>query len=562
MQRVVTCAMAMLGCSLLAAATETNLKVVDVFAAYDLSAAEELAAAGRSPDAFWQEQIDRMNLCLVNSGLSEDFTFRLAGSACFDVDTRRSALPEILSELGDAKTATGVWKQVWAARDACGADLFTFATGGDIKYSQRGFGWTLAGSSGTYGLDARTGRSQLTTRWQEHVADNYCFSVVSLQAIAAENDYTLAHEVAHNMGCGHPDDHADWQGTYDFSYARRFADGLVTVMGYGNGAMLRVAPVFSSPDVTFEGLTTGDVTHDNVRTLRNNYRFVAGYRVSQQAAEGPGDTPAVDPADPDRDFAPSGAFAPAKAVAVKADSPYQGGVFGADGSIQGVIQLKIGKMNVKKAISKVGGTVVFGDGRKFTVKAANVPTGETPQAADLTVTKLGTLSLTFGANGFSGRLTTTDGRVMPVRTADVMGGLKARPATFRMAPPENLGGFPVIASCLPDGTEVRTVNGKWVTDKASVVKYVKVKDPVTAAAAFELLVDTGHGKTNRSGLKLAYAAKTGTFKGSFTFYVDAGTAAKPKIKKVKATVMGVVVDGVARGTATVRNAGSWPVAVE
>lgn len=549
-----------------AAPAESRLDIIDVFVAYDHSAKEELERAALAPEAFGQEQIDRMNRCLVNSGLAGDFTFRFVGCAAFDVDTRDATLPDILVSLADAGTAVGEWKRVWTARDACGADLFTFVTGGDIKYNQRGLGWTLAGETGTYGLDAQTGRSQLTTRWQRNVANLYCFNVVSLRAISEENDYTLAHEIAHNMGCGHPDDYADWQGIFDFSSAQAFADGLVTVMGYANGARLQVAPVFSSPDVKFEGLVTGDVTHDNVRTLRNTYRFVAGYRVAQNPPSPSPPSSSDDPTGNDGGaeeeilgFTPTGAFAPAKAVAVKIGSPYVGGLFDASGAVLGVLTLKIGKMNAKKQLSKVGGTIVMADGRKFTVKSADAPTGETPRQTVLTVTKLGSLTLTLGANGFAGRLTAVDGQVFLTRTADVMGGLKASPATFQMESVKMLGEMPVIADCLPDGAVVKTVSGKWTFEKAASVKYVKIKG--SSPAAFERVIDTSRGKTNVSALKLSYTAKAGTFKGGFTFYADAGTVAKPKLKKVKATVTGVVVDGVGSGVAVVKNTGSWPVSI-
>ena len=79
-------------------------------------------------------------------------------------------------------------------------------------------------------------------------------------------------------------------------------------------------------------------------------------------------------------------------------------------------------------------------------------------------------------------------------------------------------------STLPDGVPVSSVGGKWALPKAGKVALVK-----GAAAAND--VDTGKFGGNPSGLKLSYAAKTGTFKGSFALYQDV-SAGRPKLKKI------------------------------
>ena len=103
---------------------------------------------------------------------------------------------------------------------------------------------------------------------------------------------------------------------------------------------------------------------------------------------------------------------------------------------------------------------------------------------------------------------------------------------------------------LPDGEGVdfSVSEKKWVFAKAAVVKYAKSKD----AGRMELLVDLGKdgAKTNLCGLKLSVNDKTGVFKGGFTVYVEAGTPEKPKVKKFKFKVSGVLVDGVGSGYAS------------
>ncbi|MBP5511155.1 MAG: hypothetical protein J6Z49_09585, partial [Kiritimatiellae bacterium] len=90
-----------------------------------------------------------------------------------------------------------------------------------------------------------------------------------------------------------------------------------------------------------------------------------------------------------------------------------------------------------------------------------------------------------------------------------------------------------------------TVKGaKWDAGKAAKVAY---KGGVVSVAG-----------ANVSGLKLAFTAKTGTFKGSFTVYSVKGG----KLVKTKFTVNGAVVDGVAYGAAFNKKAGSVPVEIE
>lgn len=564
----------------LGAATETRLDVVDVMVAFDQSAQQWLADnGGVSVDEFAQAQIDRVNLCLRNSGLDGDFTFRLAGTMVAEVDASAMTVPDVLvNGLQSSAKATGAWKQVWQKRDALGADLFSFVIGGAAKGGVAGLGYTLAVESGR-SVSESVGLATFTDGWIRLAADGFCFNVLSLEALVREGDYTMAHEIAHNMGCGHSDAEGVGERFYEFSAGCRFGS-YVSVMGYASEGYV-VAPVFSSPSVTYDGLVTGDATHDNVRTLRNNYRAVAQYRVSLSAPAPVDPPPAVDPqpedpppaagpdpapVDPPAElepvlgFTPSGAFGPLRAV--NAVAPYVGGVYDEEGRVCGVLQLKVGKKNDGKGSSKVSGAVVLMSGKKHALKAVEVKTGSTPGVRDgIVVTGLGTLSLAVADNGFSGRIATANGTLL-VKTAAVGGDLASRGPVFRMEAVDALESFPVLASCLPDGTEIGAANGRWTLPKAAKVKYAKVKG--ATPAAYELVIDEGRNgaNVNRSGLKLSYAAKTGLFKGSFTLYADAGTEAKPKLKKYKASVVGMVVDGVGYGQAACKKpAMSWPVEI-
>ena len=70
-------------------------------------------------------------------------------------------------------------------------------------------------------------------------------------------------------------------------------------------------------------------------------------------------------------------------------------------------------------------------------------------------------------------------------------------------------------------------------------------------------VDASKLGENPSALKLTYKASDGSFKGSFKTYADLN--GRPKATTVK--VVGVLVNGVGYGTATVKG-GSAPVTIE
>lgn len=123
-------------------------------------------------------------------------------------------------------------------------------------------------------------------------------------------------------------------------------------------------------------------------------------------------------------------------------------------------------------------------------------------------------------------------------------GNLAGPSSFAME-----GSFETDAEILPDGTPVTPSGTKWSLPKADKVKFDRETE------SYEVLTDYG----NPAGLKLAYTAKTGAFKGSFKVYAvtDAG-----KSKKYTATVTGAVIDGTGYGAAVIKNVGAVPVIIE
>ena len=102
---------------------------------------------------------------------------------------------------------------------------------------------------------------------------------------------------------------------------------------------------------------------------------------------------------------------------------------------------------------------------------------------------------------------------------------------------------------LPDGVSVAQNGTKWVVAGGAKAGKIAIKNGV---------LDDSNAGANPSGLKLAYKAKDGTFKGAFkAYYMEKG-----KLKSVAVGVTGVMVGKVGYGTATVKKLGSVAVRIE
>ena len=249
-------------------------------------------------------------------------------------------------------------------------------------------------------------------------------------------------------------------------------------------------------------------------------------------------------------------------AAGKGAYPYCGAVYDEDGNPCGTVTVKFTKP--KGGVSKVSAAFKMLNGKSYSLAATQVAVSdeESAKIEGKAIKKLGVLdAFEIGQEGFVAEITAADGSKLTAETTDLSKGLSAGTYKFSVSGmPEEIGGLPVVVEMLPDGAEVPVIaKGKFALAKAATLKYAKIKG--TKPAEYKLVYDTSKGKTNLSGLKLTYTAKTSSIKGSFSVYTDDST--KHKIKKTSFAVAGMVVDGKAVGVATCKKlAISCPIRIE
>ena len=557
-----------------ALAAETQLDVIDVLIAFDASSAVWLAENGKgTPSDYARSCVDKMNECLANSGLREEFSFRLAGTVELSVDASRlsadtmqnslDVLNSLINNYGNV-VAKGEWRKITDRREEVGADIVSVLIDNGSAGCM-GLGYSLEDSPG----ESYSRNLSLIPEFGD-----FAYNVVSIRA--ADSGCTQVHEIGHNMGCGHPDascasDLAIDLGPQLFSHSSGYyfwngGIGYYTIMGYNFGGKrsdgsysaadrFTSVPCFSSPNLTYEGHVLGTTTNDNVSTLRKVYKYVAQYRASKIAPTPVPPAP-VTPEPGPTDDGLSGKFHPEK-KALNAVYPYVGAVYDSAQKVKGIIQLKVGKAS-KAGISKVAATIIGLDGKKSSAKAVSVDCGERAKAPPAFVKGWGELDLILGENGFIGKL---EGGYT-VKTAKVGGTLAVTQLTFHFMsefdfrPPDD--GYDLLSDVTPEGERISVSSGtKWMLNKAASVKYRKIVDDKKQKLSHYELMGCGENidpaKPNVSGLKLSYAAKTGIVKGSFkalaTNEAVTPPAKSPKIKKYTVNVNGLVVDNVCIGTA-------------
>ena len=230
--------------------------VVDVLVAYDNGAYNYVTSRSRTLEEFAQTQIERMNEVLVTNKLDRFYSYRLAG-VC-RVNEGYSDINNVATLVAEGE---GPCASLRAAREMCGADTVTL----------------LVNTSGI------TLGNSLQIDYRDDVPGQHdcAYSVCSIAWVDSNEQYTMLHENAHTMGCGHAraqyteDDLALNPDKYSYGYYFTDANSVNrhTIMAYGNNA----SPYFSTTSSEF-GYKLGDSTNNNARVLKETCADVSQWR--------------------------------------------------------------------------------------------------------------------------------------------------------------------------------------------------------------------------------------------------------------------------------------------
>ncbi len=231
--------------------------VIDVMIVYT-PAAKEYAAQTTGINSFVAQAMEHSQLALDNS--ETGIILRLVHSGEVEYtefgDEEVSGIAMDLLRL--MRTDDGYMDEVHVWRDEYGADLVNLFT---LEHHSGGQAWILNDTSG------RPAQAFSITRVQQ-----------------ASWTYTMAHEMAHNMGCHHSKYQTVQRGPgiFDYSAGWRWTgsdnEKYASVMAYSEG-IYTIVPYFSNPDILFKNTPTGHHLHgDNARTLRQTKAVIAGYR--------------------------------------------------------------------------------------------------------------------------------------------------------------------------------------------------------------------------------------------------------------------------------------------
>ena len=96
------------------------------------------------------------------------------------------------------------------------------------------------------------------------------YSVCKVMAVGSPIR-SFAHEIGHNLGCGHAADQGGSSGAFSYSFGWRFKGtddkNYRTLLSYQKEPTEPRIPYYSAPSVSYQGTATGTATADNAKTI-------------------------------------------------------------------------------------------------------------------------------------------------------------------------------------------------------------------------------------------------------------------------------------------------------
>lgn len=227
---------------------------VDVMVVYSTASRVRYGQAGIESKIL--TAITDANTGFANSLINLSFKLVYMGEVAYTETGDMTVALSALSSNGD-----GIIDSVHALRTQYGADLVCMI---DEDSNYGGYGYVMTSASTSYA--------------------SYAFSVVYSGALS---QYSLTHEMGHNMGCQHDRANATFQGATPYSYGWRVCvsggTGFRSIMSYACSGVPRIN-YFSNPSLTYLGSPLGvdyatDPANasDNSRTLRETAATVASF---------------------------------------------------------------------------------------------------------------------------------------------------------------------------------------------------------------------------------------------------------------------------------------------
>ena len=259
---------------LAAAATGSASSTIDLAVLYAPSLVSRLGS-----EAAVQTRINYLvalsNLAYIDSGIAvtlrlvhtEQVNFPDSRDLGFAIRALAASENSQYSSYSDSSMAS-----VKAMRDFYGADLVSFIRPFDIATDNScGLAW-LNGQGGT-ALVGALGYSAVNDGTDVGATGYFC------------DDYTLVHELGHNMGSSHDIANSGGSsGAYPYSYGYGKASVFGTIMSYIGPLVGR----FSSPRISCNGTPCGiENLADNARSINNTRTAVANFRTAAGGSQSP-----------------------------------------------------------------------------------------------------------------------------------------------------------------------------------------------------------------------------------------------------------------------------------
>lgn len=228
--------------------TQTTKPTIDLFILYT-------QGLGSAVGTRLNYLVAKANQAYIDSGIR--LNLRLVGQQLVDYTNSNSNS----TALSDLTYGRSIFSSVSALRKQYGADLVSLIRPFQYKSQQScGVAWVNGANGGAF--YAGLGYSVVSDGIDGGGTRYYC------------TDYTLTHELGHNLGSVHDQAHSSFQGAYAFSYGYGKPGVFGTIMSYYNP----VVGLFSNPLLTCKGEPCGNATSaDNSRSINSTAPKVAGF---------------------------------------------------------------------------------------------------------------------------------------------------------------------------------------------------------------------------------------------------------------------------------------------